>query len=134
MKEFTYINFCQFTMLKWLQIGDDSFSNVKAFNIDGLKHLSGLKIGINSFTQVKGGAYYFHSNKWKEFRILNCESLESIQIGLYSFSDFAGDFELYNLPRLQSIQIGELGSDSYNFYFCSFVIRGIALILNLEFV
>ena len=132
-KKFTYIDFCQYTKLKSLQIGDDSFSNVNIFKIDGLKYLSRLKIGINSFTQVKGGAYYLHCNTWKIFHILNCESLESIQIGEYSFSDFAGDFHLHNLPRLQSIQIGELGSASHNFHFYSFVVRGIELILNLDF-
>ena len=70
----------------------------------------------------------------KSFHILNCESLESIQIGQYSFSDFGGDFELKNLPQLQSIQIGVIGSSSSNFYYSSFVIRGIHLILNIEFV
>ena len=45
----------------------------------------------------------------KSFHILNCESLESIQIGEYSFSDFGGEFELRNLPQLQSIQIGDIG-------------------------
>ena len=63
--------------------------------------------------------------------LLNCESLESIQIGEYSFSDFAGDFELKNLPQLQSIQIGTIESDSSNFYSSSFVIRGIDMILNI---
>ena len=67
----------------------------------------------------------------KSFHILNCESLESIQIGVYSFSDFAGEFELKNLPQLQSIQIGTIGSKSYNFSSSSFVIRGIELILNI---
>ena len=64
---------------------------------------------------------------------LNCESLESIEIGRYSFSDFAGEFELKNLPQLQSIQIGfvgrriflGIGSDSYNFCYSSFVIGSI---------
>ena len=133
-KEFIYIDFCQFTKLKSLLIGDDSFSNVTTFIIDGLKYLSLLKIGNYSFTQVQGGAYYLHCNKSKTFHIMNCESLESIQIGRYTFSDYLGDFELYNLPRLKSIQIGELGSASHNFRFCSFVIRGIAVILNREFV
>ena len=41
--------------------------------------------------------------------------MESIEIGEYSFRDLAGDFELKNLPQLQSIQIGTLGSKSYNF-------------------
>ena len=75
----------------------------------------------NDWENQVGSAY----NQSKSFHILNCESLESIQIGEYSFSDFGGDFELKNLPQLQSIQIGKISSDSFNFYYCSFVIRGI---------
>ena len=67
----------------------------------------------------------------KSFHILNCESLESIQIGEYSFYDSAGVFELKNLPQLQSIQIGTIGSNSCNFCYSSFVIRGIYMILNI---
>ena len=88
-----------------------------------------IKIGSNSFTQTKNSWGYDES---KSFHILNCESLESIQIGEYSFSDFAGDFELKNLPQLQSIQIGTIGSTSFNFCFSSFVIRGIDMILNID--
>ena len=71
-------------------------------------------------------------DKWKSFHILNCESLESIQIGEYSFSDYAGDFELMNLPQLQSIQIGTIGNKSFNFTYSSLMIRGIYMILNIE--
>ena len=70
------------------------------------------------------------------FHILNCELLESFEVGEYSFSDFAGEFELKNLPQLQSIQIGTIGrwSSSCNFYYSSFVIRGIELILNIVMI
>ena len=101
---------------------------MKTFKIDGLNRLKTIKIGNNSFTQKK---YNWGDDQSKSFHILNCESLESIQIGQYSFSDYAGDFELKNLPQLQSIQIGTIGSDSCNFYDNSFVIRGIGLILNI---
>ena len=91
--------------------------------------MKSLKIGKKSFTQNKNG---YGEDKSKSFHILNCESLESIQIGRFSFSDFAGNFELKNLPQLQSIRIGTIGSyDSYNFYSSSFVIRGIDMILNI---
>ena len=116
---------------KWLQsieIGSDCFESVQTFQIDGLNRLKTIKIGMNSFTQKKD---WYGNDESKSFHILNCESLESIQIGEYSFSDFAGEFELKNLPRLQSIQIGTIGKDSYNFYGSSFVIRGIELILNI---
>ena len=111
-----------------IEIGNDCFESVQTFQIDGLNRLKSIKIGKNSFSQDK--------NRWgnygsKSFHILNCESLKSIQIGAYSFIDYAGEFELKNLPQLQSIQIGTIGRKSCNFYGSSFVIRGIELILNI---
>ena len=131
--------FSRFTQIESIEIGDDCFGSVQTFQIDGLNRLKIIKIGNNSFTHVKGSDWDNNNNnvnsrandKSKSFHILNCESLESIDIGEYSFSDFAGEFELKNLPKLQSIQIGTKGKDSYNFYYSSFVIRGIDVILNI---
>ena len=130
----------RFKWLRSIEIGDDCFGSVKTFKIDGLNRLKTIKIGNNSFTQVKKAewdkvVYYDDAVKRckqsKSFHILNCESLESIQIGEFGFCDFAGEFELKNLPQLQSIQIGTIGSESSNFCCSSFVIRGIELILNI---
>ena len=99
---------------------------MKTFKINGLNRLKTIKIGSNSFTQNG-----WENDKSRSFHILNCESLESIEIGEYSFSDFGGDFELKNLPQLQSIQIGTIRSGTYNFCCSSFVIRGIDMILNI---
>ena len=122
-----------FINLESIEIGDDSFSSVKIFKIDGLNRLKKLKIGINSFTKLKEETYnyYYTSNfdkgdESKSFHILNCESLESIEIGKHSFSDF-GEFELKNLNSLQSITIGSeyrKSNFSNNFCTCSFVLRG----------
>ena len=102
---------------------------MKTFKIDGLNRLKTIKIGNNSFTQKKNDC---GSDVSKSFHILNCESLESIQIGRYSFRDFGGKFELKNLPQLQSIQIGPVKDHSYNFCYSPFVIRGIDMILNMK--
>ena len=120
-----------FLNLESIEIGNDCFESVETFQIDGLNRLKTIKIGKNSFTQKKNS---YGDDKSKSFHILNCESLESIEIGEYSFSDFAGEFELKNLPQLQSIQIGTIGSNSYNFYCSSFVTRGIELILNIVMI
>ena len=128
----TYIDFSHFGCLESLSIGNDSFSFVNTLKIDGLNRLKTIRIGMNSFTQVKGGPWSCIPNKRKSFHILNCESLESIKIGEFSFYDFAGVLELKNLPQLQSIQIGTIGSDSGNFKNSSFVIRGINMILNIQ--
>ena len=124
---YTIINLSRFTLVESIEIGNDCFIQVKTFRIDGLNQLETIKIGINSFTRQKNS---YGNDINKSFHILNCESLEYIEIGEYSFSDFAGDFELKNLPQLQSIEIGTIGSNSYNFFFSSFVIQSIELILN----
>ena len=75
-----------------------------------------IKIGINSFSSY---------DEQSTFQILNCDKLESIEIGRYSFSNYGGLFELVNLPKLSTIKVGEIGIDSSNFYYSSFVIQGI---------
>ena len=127
--DYTIFNFSQFTLVESIEIGNECFASVQTFKIDGLNRLKTIKIGNKSFTQHKTSSY--GNDLSKSFHILNCESLESIQIGEFSFSDFGGEFELKNLPQLQSIQIGTIGSSSYNFRWSSFVIRGIDLILNI---
>ena len=118
-------DFSRFTLLESIEIGDDSFGYVVTFKIDGLNQLQTIIIGNYSFS------FTLLQDESRSFHILNCESLKSIEIGQYSFNDFGGEFELKNLPQLQSIQIGTIGSDSNNFWYSSFVIRGIELILNI---
>ena len=132
--DYTIFDFSRFTLVESVEIGDNSFAFVKTFRIDGLNQLKSLKIGMNSFTQLKQSNWNWNkaNNQSKSFHILNCESLKSIEIGEYSFSDFGGGFELKNLPSLQSIQIGEVRCGSWNFYNSSFVIRGI--LNDIEYV
>ena len=119
---YTVFDFSRFTLVESIEIDNDCFGCVQTFQIDGLNRLKTIKIGNNSFTKKKND---WGNDKSKSFHILNCESLESIEIGEYSFSDFAGEFELKNLPQLQSIQIGTIESDSLNFCYSSYMIRGI---------
>lgn len=63
------------------------------------------------------------NNKSKSFHLLNCESLEWIEIGRYIFNDFRGDFEMMNLPSLQSIQLGQSALCGTNDSSCSFVMQ-----------
>ena len=119
--EFYISSFTPKSSLEYIDIGDECFENVKKFVINGLNKLKSLKIGMNSFTMEKK---YCRSDSSLSFLLLNCDELESIEIGLYSFLDYGGGFELFNLPKLSTIKIGEIGRDSRNFYFCSFVVKG----------
>ena len=127
----TSFDLSAYKQIERIEIGSDNFFYSNVFILDGLYKLEKLIIKMNSFTKKKNSE---GDDASKSFHILNCESLESIQIGQYSFSDFAGSFELKNLPQLQSIQIGTIGSESYNFCRSSFVIRGIELILNIVMI
>ena len=129
--DYTIFDFSRFSIVESIEIGNDCFGSVQTFKIDGLNRLKTIKIGYNSFTQEEDDD---GNDVSKSFHILNCKSLESIQIGEFSFNEFAGEFELKNLPHLQSIQIGTIGNWSHNFYHSSFVIRGIELILNIVMI
>ena len=123
--ELKSLNLNEYQYLKSVEIGNDCFSNVELFKIDELNELKSIKIGINSFTLVKSGNIWdwdFEkaNNTNRSFSVLNCDELESIEIGSYSFSDYGGGFELKNLPKLTTIKI-----DSHNFCYSSFEIRGI---------
>ena len=115
------LDFNKYHNLSSIEIGDNCFASITTFKIDGLSQLKRLKIGWNSFNKTNN---HDERDESKSFYILNCESLESIDIGELSFSDFGGQFELKNLPALQSIKIGQVGSASYNFSFSSCVIHG----------
>ena len=119
MNSFTLI---KSNIIESIEIGNDCFMKVNSFRIDGLNQLKSLKIGINSFTKNKDS---WGNNANRSFSILNCGKLESIEIGRFSFSDYGGGFELKNLPKLSSIKIGKIGSDSFNFYYSSFIVKGI---------
>ena len=128
---YTIFDFSRFSLLESIEIGNDSFGSVSTFQIDGLNQLKTIKIGKNSFTQKKNSN---GNDQSKLFHILNCESLESIEIGQYSFSDFGGEFELKNLTQLQFIHIGNIESITYNFYYSSIEIGGIDMILNIVMI
>ena len=115
--ELKSLNLNEYRYLKSIEIGNDCFENVELFKIDGLNELKSLKIGISSFTYVKNN---YGDDSSRSFSILNCDELESIEIGHHSFSDYGGGFELFNLPKLSTIKM-----DSFNFSSSSFVIKGI---------
>ena len=103
-----------------IEIGDWTFQYCK--------ELSSVVVGSGE-VEVGQGVFYegFTSRPAKSFRVLNCTLLKSIDIGLLSFYDFAGDFELKNLPSLQIIK-----TDSSCFKYNSFVIKGISIFILIR--
>lgn len=59
------------------------------------------------------------------FGVLNCPQLSSIGISSYSFAEWDGEFELKNLPALESIQIGQRTYGiSYSFHHSTLSMNG----------
>ena len=85
--------------LKRIEIGNNTFGSVRVFELDGLRELESVVIGIGSF-HISGSERTDGS-----CRIVNCPKLTSIRIDSYSFSDYHS-FVLTHLPSLQSIDIG----------------------------
>ena len=128
IENYNIFDFSRFNLLEELEIGNDCFMYVNEFILNEYDKLKSLKIGMRSFTTVKNG---YGNDESRSFHLLNCNELESIEIGLFSFSDYGGGFELKNLPKLSTIKIGEIGSSSFNFFYSSFVIKGIIDVILL---
>ena len=92
----------------------------KTFMIRGLLELSSIVIGVNSFTTKLNNN---GDDPTRSFHISSCKELKSIEIGQYSFSDYGGEFEMKNLPSLQSITIGEVSLGTYNFCNAEFTLQ-----------
>lgn len=116
-----FFDLTPFMMLETLQTGNDCFSEVYRFVINGLPALKSIVIGKNCFTQNKDE---HGDNPHRNFTITNCPSLEIITIGRYSFSDYSGPFVIQNCSMLKQLKIGEIGSESCNFYEADFVLEG----------
>ena len=107
-----------------IEIGNDNLMYVNEFVMNGLNQLKSLKIGTTSFTEQKDNWDVMAINHSRSFHILNCEHLQSIEIGEFSFADYSGTFELKNLRSLSTITIGHPGTWSSNFYYASFIVKG----------
>ena len=86
--------------LQSIKFGNHCFQNVREFVIDGLESLESVNIGYECF-RIGG--------KERDdgiCRITNCPNLRQLEIGGDSFEDFKS-FELSNVNSLQSIDFGE---------------------------
>ena len=93
-----------------LEIGVESFEIMSQVVIDGLNELRIVIIGEKNFFLNKD------IRKGSKCVIMNCDQLNEIHIGEYSFW-FYESFELKNLPSLKSIQF-----DQYAFRMCHSIV------------
>lgn len=127
VKTLSLSNKCKFTrfsvehlpLLKEIQIGEKTFSDAPNFKISNMKHLRSIRVCEQAFTSEG-----VETSPSRSFSVTNCPVLSVIDIAPNCFGDFGGDFELQNLPQLEKLLIGRIGSTSISFLSCSFVLRG----------
>ena len=115
----TVLNVSRLTSLQELSVGDYCFENVKELRLVGLSGLKRVTIGSNSFTKSKNG---FGSDPNRRFQLKDCSALTELRVGRYSFSDYSS-CEIENVDALESIAMGEVTSESFNFHSASLELK-----------
>ena len=107
-----------------LEVGDYSFTFVKEVKLIGLHVLERVTIGENSFTKSKRCIGNTPNGR---FYLKNCERLREMKMGRYSFSDYSV-CEIENVPSLEVIEIGDVITESDNFWFASLELKGLLVL------
>ena len=113
------IDLSKYFNLKNVSIGNECFENQDVLNLTGLHSLERVMIGMNSFTKNKTSAGY---NANRKLYVKNCNALRELKIGRYSFADYSV-IEIENANSLELIEMGEVNTESYNFYSASLELK-----------
>lgn len=105
----TVLNLSRFPNLTCVQIGDNCFKYVGEVKIIGLKKLTSVVVGRNSFNQYKE-----EEPQNRHFYLKDCPALTTLKIGIWSFHDY-DVCEIERVDALESITIGKLEKISTNF-------------------
>lgn len=113
------LNLSGFQALEEISFESQKLMTVGIVNISGLQKLKNIEFKGMSCSM------FGYSNPKRSFRIADCPSLEHITIEKYCLTDYA-HFELSCLDSLETLKIGSLENDSFNFYGASLTIQGTA--------
>ena len=117
---FTVLDLSRFKSVRRIEVGDESFMYVTMVNMTGLSELESVEIGENSFVKKRRG-----SDPNRHFYLKNCPKLKSLKMGRYSFNDYTV-IEIENCS-LESIEMGDLNEDGYNFRYASLELKSILI-------
>ena len=113
------LDLSEFTQLRTISIGNNSFMYVREFLIDGLGSLEKIRIGHGCFSisdEERGDGIC---------RITNCPSLCEVVIGKGSFEDYK-QFEISDVDSLRCIEFNEKNTyiNPGNFVYADCIIKG----------
>ena len=113
------IDLSKYVNLKNVSIGNRCFPYQGVLNLTGLHSLERVMIGEKSFTKNQNS---FGNNANRKLYVKNCDALKELKIGNYSFSDYSV-IEIENVNSLELIEMGDMDSLSYNFYYASLELK-----------
>ena len=114
------------SVMRWLKcvlVGDDCFRNVSELRMIGMREVESVAVGERSFTRRKKD---FGNNPERRVYVMDCPSLRELRVGRHSFSDYT-EIEMECVDALERIVMGELDSNSYNFYYASLELRSVCV-------
>ncbi|KAK8811694.1 hypothetical protein WA556_000633 [Blastocystis sp. ATCC 50177/Nand II] len=123
------IDLSKYVNLKNVSIGNECFFYQDVLNLTGLHSLERVMIGENSFTKEKN---YYGNDANRKLYVKNCDALKELKIGPYSFSDYSV-IEIENVNSLELIEIGDMDSLSYNFFYASLELKNLPKLKSLLF-
>ena len=106
-----------------MSIGNECFKYQDVLNLTGLHTLESVSIGMNCFTKKTGQG---GNDANRKLYVKDCEELKELRMGRYSFSDYSV-IEIENVDKLEVIEIGDLESGSFNFYYASLELKSAQL-------
>ena len=109
-----------FPRLKRIEIGSNSFHNVRGFVLKDLLNLYEITVGVECF-RIKNG-WVGNGNGLERtdgiFKISNCPALSTVKLGDNSFCDF----KYFDISKLNSLQSIDFGKEC--FWFSDFCLKG----------
>ena len=107
------LDFSQYSCLETLLIGNKSFACVKEVNLNGLPCLDSVIIFAGCCVDLEMKGVVREPNS--RFYLKNCPRVKKLMIGPASFASY-GVCDISNVPKLETIDIGDLEEDSRNFF------------------
>ena len=118
-EDLNILNICQWPLLSVIEIGSYSFKHVDVVELNGLSRLERVVIGRNSFSKQKSSIGNYPAGR---FYLKDCEKVRELKIGRYSFNDY-GVCAIENDASLEEIEMGEVTTENYNFYYASLSLK-----------
>lgn len=116
-------NTYQWNMIQKITIGDYSFGKIQGITFSKLPCLESITIGNHCFTTQHVPPSIDRDLPYS-FKVTDCEHLVSFKMGIFCCTNWSHGLVLENLPNLETIQIGDLETQSWNFAHSSFILHG----------